>query len=65
MRVAIVTQELMHNYGGTLQAYAMQEVLRRLWHDLVTVDYVYNTILKLHFAACRNAWQEKFFEMRK
>ena len=39
MRVAIVTQELMHNYGGTLQAYAMQEALRRLGHDPVTVDY--------------------------
>lgn len=32
MRVAIVTQELMHNYGGTMQAYAMQEALRRLGH---------------------------------
>ena len=39
MRIAIVTQELMHNYGGTLQAYAMQEVLRRLGHDPVTLDY--------------------------
>ena len=39
MRIAIVTQELMHNYGGTLQAYAMQEALRRLGHDPVTLDY--------------------------
>lgn len=39
MRIAIVTQELMHNYGGTLQAYAMQEALRRLGHDPITLDY--------------------------
>lgn len=39
MKVAIVTQELMHNYGGVLQAYAMQEALRRIGHDPVTLDY--------------------------
>ena len=47
MKVAIVTQELMHNYGGTLQAYAMQEVLRRLGHDPVTVAYVPDRMSKL------------------
>lgn len=39
MKIAIVTQELMHNYGGVLQAYAMQEALRRLGHDPITLDY--------------------------
>ena len=39
MRIAILTQELLQNYGGVLQAYALQKVLRRLGHDTVTIDY--------------------------
>lgn len=49
MRIAIVTHILMHNYGGTLQAYAMQEALRRLGHDPVTVDYVPDRMSKLRY----------------
>ena len=40
MRVAIVTTEQANNYGGTLQAFALQEVLRNLGHDPITIDYV-------------------------
>lgn len=39
MKIAILTQPLHSNYGGILQAYAMQHVLRRMGHDPVTVDY--------------------------
>ena len=36
MRILILTQPLHYNYGGLLQAYALQQVLRRMGHDVVT-----------------------------
>jgi len=37
-RIGIITHPLLINYGGLLQAYALQEVLRRMGHDPRTVD---------------------------
>lgn len=39
MRIGIVTQPLGHNYGGILQNYALQQVLKRLGHEPITIDY--------------------------
>lgn len=36
MRILILTQPLHYNYGGLLQAYALQQVLRSMGHDVVT-----------------------------
>lgn len=38
MRIGIITQPLLDNYGGVLQNYALQQVLRRLKHDPRTID---------------------------
>lgn len=38
MRIAILTQPLRFNYGGILQNFALQTVLRRMGHDVVTLD---------------------------
>lgn len=38
MRIAILTQPLRYNYGGILQNFALQTVLRRMGHDVVTLD---------------------------
>lgn len=38
MRVGIVTQPLELNYGGILQNWALQQVLKRLGHDPITID---------------------------
>lgn len=38
MRIGIVTQPLTANYGGYLQNYALQEVLRRNGHMPMTID---------------------------
>lgn len=38
MTVAIVTHKLLHNYGGALQAYALQETLRRLGYYPIGID---------------------------
>ena len=40
MRIGIITQPLIHNYGGILQNYALQQILRRLDHKPITIDYV-------------------------
>ena len=39
MRIAILTQPLRTNFGGILQNYALQTVLKRMGHDPITVDY--------------------------
>lgn len=39
MRIGILTQPLHSNYGGILQNYALQQVLKRMGHEVWTVDY--------------------------
>lgn len=39
MKIAILTQPLKSNYGGVLQNYALQTVLKRLGHEVVTLDW--------------------------
>lgn len=38
MKIAILTQPLRNNYGGNLQNFALQAVLKELGHEPVTVD---------------------------
>lgn len=38
MRIGIYTQPLRYNYGGLLQAWALQTILKRLGHQVVTFD---------------------------
>lgn len=40
MKIGIFTQPLKSNYGGILQNYALQIVLKRLGHEPWTVDYL-------------------------
>lgn len=47
MKICILTQPLGTNYGGLLQAYALQTVLKRLGHDVWTEDrYIKSNLLK-------------------
>lgn len=39
MKIAIMTQPLGRNYGGMMQAYALQKVLRDMGHEAVTINY--------------------------
>lgn len=39
MKVGILTQPLLSNYGGILQCYALQRTLQNLGHDAVRLDY--------------------------
>ena len=38
MKIAILTQPLRYNYGGILQNFALQTVLRSMGHEVVTLD---------------------------
>ena len=38
MKVAILTQALLNNYGGLLQNYALQSVLKKMGYDAVTIE---------------------------
>lgn len=39
MKIGIITQPLHANYGGILQNYALQQVLKQMEHDVWTIDY--------------------------
>lgn len=39
MKIGILTQPLALNYGGILQNYALQTVLKRMGHEVWTIDY--------------------------
>ena len=49
MSIAIVTRPRMENYGGILQHYALQQVLKELGHDPVTIDYQPTLAFKWYF----------------
>lgn len=40
MRIGILTVPLNTNYGGILQAYALQTVLERMGHEAIIFDIV-------------------------
>ena len=40
MRIGIVTQPLVANYGGILQNYALQQVLKKLGYEPITLNYM-------------------------
>jgi hypothetical protein len=39
MKIGILTQPLFNNYGGLLQAYALQKYLSKEGHDVLTIDF--------------------------
>lgn len=39
MKIGIITQPLQNNYGGILQNYALQQVLKGLGHEVQTIDW--------------------------
>ena len=57
MKTAILTQPLLANYGCLLQNYALQQALRRLGHDPVTLDYLPVTYAKWYL---KSLWRKVF-----
>lgn len=75
MKVGILTQPLRTNYGGLLQAYALQTVLKRIGHDVTIINRCYpkteslisnvlrvKNILIGRDVACTNANKKSFVE---
>lgn len=57
MRIGIVTLSLGNNYGGILQNYALQQVLKRLGHDPITIDCVPPyTVFRLVLRFCKSCF---------
>ncbi|GIB57969.1 polysaccharide pyruvyl transferase family protein [Vibrio cholerae] len=46
MRIAILTQPLHNNYGGLLQAFALQQYLKEQGNEVMTVDFLWNHKLR-------------------
>ncbi|HEH9439629.1 TPA: polysaccharide pyruvyl transferase family protein [Aeromonas sobria] len=46
MKIAILTQPLHNNYGGLLQAFALQHHLKNSGHDVLTVDFPWSHKLR-------------------
>ena len=55
MRIAIFTQPLYTNYGGILQAYALQTLLEKNGHSVVVINRKYNFKLSLSLLFLRIA----------
>jgi len=58
MKIGILTQPLYANYGGLLQAYALQKHLKRMGHEVLTIDRVLKqpTYLRILFSILKRAF---------
>lgn len=41
MNIMILTQPLVNNYGGLLQNYALQSILKKMNHNVITYNYIF------------------------
>lgn len=48
MKIGILTQPLHTNYGGLLQNYALQQVLKGMGYEVETIDYGEKTVSNIH-----------------
>lgn len=74
MKIGILTQPLKNNYGGLLQAYALQNVLIKLGHEVVTINRDYpdekfisspKSILKHIISLCSEKKANQYFKPSK
>lgn len=62
MKVGIITQPLRNNYGGLLQNYALQQTLKKLGHEAITLDQIDTPISKTrHIASLTKTFILKLF----
>ena len=59
MRVGIVTQPLEMNYGGILQNWALQQALKRLGHDPITIDAYQRFTMPHYLFSVVRAWYKR------
>lgn len=56
MKIGIITLALLENYGGVLQNYALQYVLKNMGHEPCTIDYVPLTNFHSEFPRVFGSW---------
>ena len=61
MKIGIITQPLGLNYGGILQNYALQTVLKRMGHDVWTIDYKKFTWMDWLDNSWRECWPTSYW----
>lgn len=61
MKIGILTLPLHTNYGGILQAYALQTVLERMGHDVVVFQNDYIGIKKFPFWKMPILWSKRLY----
>ncbi|WP_035673937.1 polysaccharide pyruvyl transferase family protein [Flavobacterium sp. 83] len=65
MKIAILTQPLAHNYGGILQAYALQKILKDLGHEVITIDRQNKKDILKTLRYFKNATYDRIVNKRK
>lgn len=65
MKIGILTQPLENNYGGLLQAYALQKILKDLGHEVWTVDLPFRKTLYLDSRALMGRIVRKYLLRNK
>lgn len=58
-KISIITQHLLSNYGGLLQNFALQQVLKKLGYNVTTIDYL-RTINFIPFWRYLFSWAKSF-----
>ena len=60
MKIAIITLSIGSNYGGMMQAYALQKFLREQGHDAITVWYQGNRRItaRVILGICNNIFKK-------
>lgn len=71
MKIGILTQPLVVNYGGLLQNYALQQVLLRAGHEVETIDWSYPLfkpwrvkLFKTKYAVLKVLFPKKYPKLR-
>jgi hypothetical protein len=66
MRIGILTFHRAHNYGAVLQAYALQEIIKGLGHEVEIIDYRQPVIEKNYYSfSLRRCFNRNPFVMLK
>ncbi|MCM1218488.1 MAG: polysaccharide pyruvyl transferase family protein [Lachnospiraceae bacterium] len=61
MKIGILTLPLHTNYGGILQAYALQTILERMGHEVKVIDISHKVVLKWYKAPL--SYVRRFFSL--
>ena len=65
MRVGIVTQPLLNNYGGILQNYALQTVLQKIGYDAITYDLIHENSLVVYLLSWIKTFLLRFIGIKR